>query len=766
MRRVAGLTAFSIMLASASLSDDQIVRGRLRLTYYECTTPKEVHCFAFDKQQRDQCAPCSFWEVRRLDQELSTLLDADRYLYKKGGKQGSKLLADFGAEVTGKPAQKAPTFRQLYASPKRFDYLEVPKSVPIQPGMDAVYSNFGGIFTASGETTAATPIVYSSLMARGDLKVRQLAAVAPVEQVKTLFNTALFEIRDPAYWNIWPRDETGHSHVKILRPGTSYELRVDLAALEYGSRTSPTSANAKKKLNQLIAGEATSLDLDLVLVTGDEFDDSYDRHQRLHIDRDKMRRWFGTSALPPPSHLLPSDPLKEIEEGGQPDYLFSNGSPFQVRTADSARGMATLTVTMWNGIPLDEMTFTLCIASEEEEKAVCNRPSLLSHGFSGESDLTTPMNNLPVIAISLIAADSNSHVHGILRDNRLGSNGQFVQWDLHRTMDGLRNAVANSLEHALSSEEVLSAGFALYNDIFTTDAARNAFSEAIKEEMDKSLPLESSPPAAWTPPPRLLFRIIDTKGPATLPVSFLAWQRGEGNYEAIGFHYILDLPFGGSNAKQYSECISRWMLLYPSTPPAAAATDAVVMAALRAKATLDGWSVGVHQKFAANDLRKFFDWMATSESETTGAALVMLAHHASDRIWWDPEHPFNAALVKHPFAPPSVAILDGCGTGGSAANEFAKNLSTQHVTAMVVTNTDVPPNLAGDYLNILAEVLRGDASGAGVNLADAHFRAIRLLSGRLNGNERPAMYREHALSFMLIGDGNLKLCEPLEDPRP
>src|ERR1700730_5501095 len=191
MRRMAGLAVFSMLLPSASFSDDQIVRGRLRLTYYECTTPKEVHCFAFDEKQRGECTPCNFWEVRQLDQELSTPLDADRYLYKNGGKQGSKLLADFGAEVTGKPGQKAPKFRQLYASPKSFGYLEVPKSVPIQPGMAAVYPNFGGIFTAPGETTSTPSIVYSSLHARGDLKIGQPGTVAPGKNGKTLLNTAL-----------------------------------------------------------------------------------------------------------------------------------------------------------------------------------------------------------------------------------------------------------------------------------------------------------------------------------------------------------------------------------------------------------------------------------------------------------------------------------------------------------------------------------------------------------------------------------------------
>lgn len=759
-----------ILLASASFADDQALRGRTRFTYFACVSPEAARCYAFTEQQKSRCKPCSQWEARLFDYDFSADFDTERYIYKTGKAHGSKLLADFEANLRGEPAEAAPTFAQIYKSPKRYDYLEVPESVSIQPGMVAVYPNFGGIIATEAETLEEGRIIYSSKASRGNLQVGALEAVAPEASPKIVFNTRLFEIREPVYWNILARKESDGVPTTILRPGEFYSLRVDLSAFRYRgeSLVGEVSENGKEVINSWLKGTADKLDLDLVLVTGDEFDDSNDRHQGLQVKLGKMRTWYGSTTPNAPPRLPPDDVLAEVTTDVQPDYLFSSGGSFQVHTASGARGMATITVTMWKGIPIDEITFSLCIASEAEEETVCRgRASVLSRGFNAVPNMTEPTISPPEVAVTFVAADPSHRVHGILRDNRPGSDGKFVQWQLSKTMEALRTYVAQTLEPAFNTENLVPTAFSLYKELFTTQAARDAFSQVISAEMAKPVSTEPAAPPAGAPleavtnPPRILFRIIDANGLTTLPVSFLVWQRENGEFEPIGFHYILDVPLGG-RVTQHSECVSRWMLLYPSVPEVVnnpTQQDAIIRAVLRAKSTLTQWSTVAQKPFLTNDINSFGGWLASGK-ETSGAAIVLLAHHASDRMWFVTNKPITSSLVGRSFQPPTVAILNGCGTGGSAANDFAKRLSVNGVNAIVVTNTNIAPDLAGDYLNTLAEVLSADQSRPGFDLAYAHFSTLRRLRGKKNTDVRPSLYRERALSFMLVGNGNLKLCTP------
>jgi hypothetical protein len=83
--------------------------------------------------------------------------------------------SDFEAAVTGEKSETQPTFSQIYAAPRKHGYLEVPADIEVQPGMAAVYPNFGGVVAAEAETLPGTTIVYSSRASEGDLEVRTLA---------------------------------------------------------------------------------------------------------------------------------------------------------------------------------------------------------------------------------------------------------------------------------------------------------------------------------------------------------------------------------------------------------------------------------------------------------------------------------------------------------------------------------------------------------------------------------------------------------------
>jgi len=762
--RTFALALLGVAVATAASADDQVLRGRTRFDYYACVDSKARACYAFTEKQKRECA-CGGWQQRTFDHDFSADLDGDVYLHKEGKAHGSRLLADFEMAVTGKPADEAPTFAEIYKSPRAHDYLEVPADVDIQPGMAAVYPNFGGIFTDEAKGPSEGRIVYSSKASAGDLERGTLRWVGPrAARPKILFNTALLEVREPAYWNVWARPEGGGASTLVLRPGESYDLRVDLAALRYrqASLAGGVSVNARDELDKLLGGTARAIGLDLVLVTGDEFDDSNDRHQKLSIDLEKMRQWYASGSAPMPGLFPPPDPLALVADGGQPKYLFSSGDPFQVRTAKAARGMAVLAVSIWKGIPIDEITFSLCIAPPGEEGALCRQPAVLSEGFSALRQVDGVPNVPPDAAVSFLARGPDQSVFGILRDTRPGGDDKFVYWTLGKTMAELRAFVARSLEPVFSTGNLLLNARGWYQELFPTAEAQEALSRIIGAEMEGQVPdpapVVGDPALPLTSPPRLLFRIIDGGELVTLPVSFLVWPRANGDLEPIAFHYILDVPIGKPAAKRQPACLSRWVMLYPSADQVED-KDPVKLAVLRAKTTLDGWAVAAETPFPANDIRKFGEWLASGK-ETSGAAIVLLAHHAADRLWFQTREPISASLVGHSFAAPTVAILDGCGTGGSAANEFARKLSLNGVDAMVVTNTDIKDDLAGDYLNMLHKELEASQSRPGFDLAYAHFQTLRRLRVEKSGDTNKNPYNARALAFMLVGNGELRLCGP------
>lgn len=774
MRTTIAVVVCALLTSGICAADDQIVTGRTQLPYFACVEPDDTRCYALTEKQKGDCKPCQKWEARVLDRDFSVELEAKRYLYRGGAPKGSKVLADFVASATGEEPERQPTFSQIYSMPRKYGYLEVPRDVEVQAGMAAVYPNFGGVVATEADAASEATIVYSSERSEGDLKVRQLAYVAPASEVKFVISTSLFEIRDAAYWNVWTRPAPGGAPTKVLRPGTSYNLHFDLAAFAYGdgAAASAVGQNARDTIRKWLDGTADTLNIDLVLVTGDQFDDSNARNASLPLDLRKMRSWYGPATAPAPVHAVPHDPLADAASGSPQPWLFGAAPAFQIKTADDAKGMAVLTVTMWRDVPVDELTFTVCIASEGDEDGVCKAGEILSRSFSGIP--TTPVKHRPDLAVTFVASDPAQRVRGIFRDNRPGTDGRFVQWRLNKTMPELRTYIAQTLEPSFNTGNLLVTGLGLAKELFPTEPAQTAFTNVVAKQLEQALPEEpDAPPAPENPPlavpehPRILFRVIDADGLALLPVSFLVWPRADGTHVPVAFHYILDIALGEPVEKEFGDCISRWILLYPAAPETIpenpAELDPVIGAALHARTTLERWATAAATPFAPNDINDFAKWVSSGKDDIGGTALVLLTHHAKDTMWFVTNQPITASLVGRSFTPPAVAILNGCGTGGSAANEFARRLSARGVQAIVVTNTNIAPDLAGDYLNLLAEELRADQSRTGFDFAHAHFHTLRRLRTKLSAEANPRRYNERALSFMLAGNGRVKLCAPVKE---
>ena len=759
--RTAAVAVVWILLGQSVFAGDLKLSGRSKFQFFTCDDPQVSACIAFTEAQKKTCK-CSKWVPRLFDLDLDVELDAERYLHKVlGAKKGSQVFADYLAQLTGKK-ESAPTFKEIRKNPAKHGYALVPREVPLQPGMFVVYENFGVVVASPGPTANEALVAYSSNELDGDLNVEMLKHVAPKKEGApvVLAKKSLLSITEPVYWNAWTRDEMGGPTTLVLRPNTSYALHLDLAAVNYGRDTvaaSAASANALEEITKWLQGPAASLDLDLVLVADEHFVGQSLRKGRVTLDLARMRNWYGGAKTP-----IPPDPLIEAASSVKPGFVFSDAKPFVIRTKKDAKGMASLTFTMWKEIPVDELTFSICVASYEEELAVCKAPRVLSRGFSAVPEMKASLPVVPEVAVTFVAPDRDKPAFGILRDNRPGAESLFTQWELKKSVKELRDYVAVTLENAFSSNIPL-AGLAVFKELFATDAAQDAFRQAVEARLRQPVPVHDQ---LFTLPPRLHFRIIEAGEPAILPVSFitipLKTDGGVPDLIPIGFHYVLDMPFGDRDTAPPADCITRWMLLYPAYDSAATwddEKDVVKKAAMRAKNTLATWSDTMKMPpFPRSSMEKFALWLQDGK-EKDGAALVMLAHHAANKMWFAKNEEITASLVGRSFTPPAVAILNGCGTGGSAANDFAKRLALNNVHALIVTSTDVQPDLAGDYLNMLAEELKADQLKEGFDLAHAHFHTLLRLRMMDNANNT-AKYGDRALSFMLAGDGRLRLCAP------
>jgi hypothetical protein len=165
-----------------------------------------------------------------------------------------------------------------------------------------------------------------------------------------------------------------------------------------------------------------------------------------------------------------------------------------------------------------------------------------------------------------------------------------------------------------------------------------------------------------------------------------------------------------------------------------------------------------------NRMQDFAEWNLMQESEdekNRGAAIVVLSHHGDDQLFFystqdGRDDPLTPEDIKRTFAQPSVAILNGCGTGGPKGSNLVRQFNQNGFAAIIAASTEVNGYMAGAFLRIFADKLSENPNDSNFTISRAFFAALRELSQikPQNGNS----YGPRVLKFLLLGNGALRLC--------
>jgi hypothetical protein len=96
--------------------------------------------------------------------------------------------------------------------------------------------------------------------------------------------------------------------------------------------------------------------------------------------------------------------------------------------------------------------------------------------------------------------------------------------------------------------------------------------------------------------------------------------------------------------------------------------------------------------------------------------------------------------------------------------DFIQRLNQQGMASIITTSTGVTPQMAGDFLACLADVIRTHSTQTDYYLSNAYLNTIECLRAKsmMVGG---AKYGSRALTYALLGNGNLKLCVPKKRPQ-
>jgi hypothetical protein len=191
--------------------------------------------------------------------------------------------------------------------------------------------------------------------------------------------------------------------------------------------------------------------------------------------------------------------------------------------------------------------------------------------------------------------------------------------------------------------------------------------------------------------------------------------------------------------------------------PPATGTGPLAEARAIIRARIDDWArvATVHQ-----EMPPFRQWLTTTGREAGPVALSVTSHHGHDNVWFVENDRLFSKQIRRELPRASIAILNGCGTGGPGATDFVGELSKRGVSAVIATNTQVAGGLAGAYLDCLTRIVERNSGTTLFDLSQAHFAAVHCASARTIGKNTSKTYGSRALAYMLLGNGGLKLCLP------
>jgi hypothetical protein len=550
-------------------------------------------------------------------------------------------------------------------------------------------------------------------------------------------------------WNVWAEAISPRLRflpLPTLRVHTSYRLIVDFSALPYGSNafSRPVGIAFKEWLDTDAPDEA-EVDV-LVLNDGTHFEPQPEgeRVRHMALDLAKLKKGQRTGLKTPVS------PLEELRTSPDQDFSFGRQS-VRIRTTDLP-GRGHIALSFWvNGRPLDEITASFCI--EDTSPSDCTDSSVTSnYGFHGVDSLRLgSSSSQPDGALTFVQLES-THLFGVFRCNTCSDwkLDEYVSWPLEDSPATLAAYLVNSTLHSFEKAaekgddaQFEATGKSLFNLLFPRPGlARDRFIHFIAARYSHNVTGSTAP--------SLFVRLLPDNDLETfmVPLSLMWVPVKAENDNFLGLHFRVESPLDRQDYTAPSQCLSNWVLL---TPPRGTKRPELDRLLERADAGLHLLR-GVSRERRLDDPAKFGEWVGTSNDPIADVVLV-LGHHDHDMIFFNQDDETPAVLstaIERIFPRPSLAILAACGTGKPGAADFVRRFNYHGINSVIATSVSVDAGLAGAFVSTLVAIIKNHPNET---IGAAHFDAVKALA-------RKDAFRDQALIFNLMGNGNLRLCLP------
>jgi len=237
----------------------------------------------------------------------------------------------------------------------------------------------------------------------------------------------------------------------------------------------------------------------------------------------------------------------------------------------------------------------------------------------------------------------------------------------------------------------------------------------------------------------------DLEAPPILPIGLMAVRAEPPEPAFLGLEFRVEMPLDVQDYSSTQTCASNWVMLVPP--------DNSEFATVRERIgpRLEHWE---KSRTVFEDIPPFREWARSDDAKTASTVLATLSHHDRDRLYFASESIMSTGFHRR-FNHPSIAILDGCGTGNMGAADIVRALNQRGVSAVIATSTEISPALGADFLASLDDTLNG--SPAPMPLELAMFTTLRTLAQK---SRSPASgpYGPLVLTYALLGNGQLPVC--------
>jgi len=377
---------------------------------------------------------------------------------------------------------------------------------------------------------------------------------------------------------------------------------------------------------------------------------------------------------------------------------------------------------------------------------------------SSQSGRTIP----PSAALHFIEFNESGTVLGVY-NRAASSKGEPEVWPLildARNLVRKINTITDRLYKAQNRVAQIRAGGALFNHLFpnTSDAAQKArmgFREFASEQMRKYDPFEIDNP------PSIFIRLVigDLQPPLLLPLGMVALEYDTDKWGFLGSYFRIETPLIKQTYETKRGCLANWVIVGPCSRIEGAQKKARTALGQRIYSKgLNGESffkVGDRMLPIIDNMNDFVDWIGDEREPLQDPILLsVLSHHNKDVIYFDTQNPVYSGNILRRFNYPSGAILNGCGTGKPGASDFIRQLNLRGVESVIATITEVDGTMAGYFLNCFAKQFE-EKNRVKLSIAEGYRRTLRCLS---------TQYGPKALWYVLLGNGSLNVCKPMEVP--